>query len=264
MKLLSIDVGMKNLAYCLLDVSPDKSYVIEDWRVVNICDEEKQTCCHSGCKAEPKFTFENKLYCKTHAKLTPLGIPTADLAPKKVKKLSLKELYAFAEKHGIKFDKPILKSCLSDLCIKYVESNFVGMIVKPKATELDLIQLGRNMTKQFDELFKDIKIDSLVIENQISPIANRMKTLQGMITQYFIMNEVEFIKFLSSSNKLKEFSTKQVTSYNERKKLGVQVTHNMLIEGNNSPQRINFEVSKKKDDLADCFLQALWYIKTSG
>jgi len=264
MKLLSIDVGMKNLAYCLLDVSQDKSYSIEDWRVVDICDVEKQTCCHPGCKVEPRFTFEGKLYCRNHAKLTPLGIPTADLAPKKVKKLSLKELYAFAEKHGVKFEKPILKRSLSELCIKHVENNFVGMIVKPKATELDLIELGRNMTKQFDSLFKDIKIDSLIIENQISPIANRMKTLQGMITQYFIMNGVGFIKFLSSSNKLKEFSTKQVTSYNERKKLGIQVTHSMLLEGNNTPHRISFESSKKKDDLADCFLQALWYIKTSG
>ena len=30
-------------------------------------------------------------------------------------------------------------------------------------------------------------ITHVFIENQISPIANRMKTIQGMLAQYFIM-----------------------------------------------------------------------------
>ena len=33
MKLLSFDVGIKNLSYCLLD---DKDYTIEDWGIINI------------------------------------------------------------------------------------------------------------------------------------------------------------------------------------------------------------------------------------
>ena len=37
MKLLSIDVGMKNLAYCIVDYNNDK-YLIEKWDVINLCN----------------------------------------------------------------------------------------------------------------------------------------------------------------------------------------------------------------------------------
>jgi hypothetical protein len=50
------------------------------------------------------------------------------------------------------------------------------------------------------------------------PIANRMKTLQGMIAQYFIMNNVINIEFISACNKLKDFNTNKNTTYSERKK----------------------------------------------
>ena len=48
-------------------------------------------------------------------------------------------------------------------------------------------------------------IDTVVIENQISPIANRMKTVQGMITQYFLMRGVDKrqIIYFSAVQKLK-------------------------------------------------------------
>jgi hypothetical protein len=71
--------------------------------------------------------------------------------------------------------------------------------------------------KMFDALFyenlqtHDISgpavnaIDTVVIENQISPIANRMKTVQGMITQYFLMRGVDKrrIIYFSAVQKLK-------------------------------------------------------------
>ena len=49
-------------------------------------------------------------------------------------------------------------------------------------------------------------ITHVLIENQISPIATRMKTLQGMLTQYYIdhLENVD-ITFVSSVNKLKQF-----------------------------------------------------------
>ena len=51
-------------------------------------------------------------------------------------------------------------------------------------------------------------ITHVVIENQLSPIANRMKTIQGMLAQYFIMIDENIdIQFISSSNKLKQFES---------------------------------------------------------
>ena len=67
----------------------------------------------------------------------------------------------------------------------------------------------------FNELFKTLNIDFsqlhyVIIENQISPIANRMKSIQGMLTQYFITKDVPHIEYISAINKLSSLSDKPV------------------------------------------------------
>jgi hypothetical protein len=129
-------------------------------------------------------------------------------------------------------------------------------------------------------------ITHVVIENQISPIANRMKTIQGMLAQYFIMKNTHIeIEFVSSIHKLKQFENieksekntmiqeKTVTQektvadenqkekYKQHKKDGVFYC-SQIIE--NNPGLHSFRESlktKKKDDLADSFLQGIWYLK---
>ena len=62
-------------------------------------------------------------------------------------------------------------------------------IIPVRADCINLIDIGRTMKQKFDQLFACdfLDLDKVIIENQISPLASRMKTLQGMITQYFIM-----------------------------------------------------------------------------
>jgi hypothetical protein len=145
-----------------------------------------------------------------------------------------------------------------------------------RADQIDLITLGRNMMTELDKFIspyisvgdvgkmgglEKYKIDIVIIENQISTIASRMKTLQGMIAQYFIMRETPRIEFISAANKLKMFMTKKKTTYTERKVESVEVTKELL-EG--LPQFKNYkgclDKNKKKDDLADCFLQGVYYL----
>jgi hypothetical protein len=118
---------------------------------------------------------------------------------------------------------------------------------------------------KFNKLFnEEISINHVIIENQISPIANRMKTIQGMIVQYFIMSEVNVdnIEFISASNKLKDCDIKDKTKYSDRKKLGISRCLEIL---NNEYYFNNmieyFNKHNKKDDLADSFLQGIWFIK---
>jgi hypothetical protein len=100
-----------------------------------------------------------------------------------------------------------------------------------------------------------------LIENQISKIASTMKTIQGMITQYFVMLNVTDIHYVSSFNKLKMFvKSKKNYSYKERKDLGIQCALTKIIETQENKWLSLFENHKKKDDLADSFLQGLWYI----
>jgi len=138
----------------------------------------------------------------------------------------------------------------------------------------DCQDVGRNM-KQCLQNASFIDITHVVIENQLSPIANRMKTIQGMLAQYFIMIDENIdIQFISSSNKLKQFESTQNKSktknekneiitpnYKENKKDSVYFC-NKIIENNIKLQKWKETLLvSKKDDLADCFLQGLWYFK---
>jgi len=186
-----------------------------------------------------------------------------------------------------------------------------------QASTVSLVFVGYSLMKQFDELFYNEncldqnknKIDAVVIENQISPIANRMKTVQGMITQYFLMRGVDkdHIIYFSSVQKLKvapyhfifhDTSEKNnaddadevddIQTYDDRKKAGVacvrkilagsSTTSSSMTGSGSSPFTIRsnecthsaaklcscwlhrFESHKKKDDMADSFLQGLSYI----
>jgi len=98
-----------------------------------------------------------------------------------------------------------------------------------------------------------------------------------MVAQYFIMkNSNQYIEFVSSFNKLKDVNTNNTNNtknseyedktdkkkYNERKKLGIKICLENLENNNINDEWIKFfNIHNKKDDLADCFLQGIWYIK---
>lgn len=139
---------------------------------------------------------------------------------------------------------------------------------KEKASAIDIISLGRNIKYELDELLKNISIniDYVIIENQISTLASRMKTIQGMIIQYFIIKDIKNIDVVSSQNKLKllkEYDNVEnikKTSYTERKKLGINLT-NRILDSNEKLSKNKELFTGKKDDLADALLQAIYYIK---
>ena len=53
MLILSIDVGIKNLAVCISDISGNEQ-CIKFWDIINLCNEETHTCCE--CTKEAKYT----------------------------------------------------------------------------------------------------------------------------------------------------------------------------------------------------------------
>jgi hypothetical protein len=106
----------------------------------------------------------------------------------------------------------------------------------------------------------------VIIENQIGPLAIRMKTIQGMLVQYFVMCpvEVKHVEFISASNKLKDCDIKDKSKYSDRKKLGIAKCLETISTNSNFSSNLDyFNAHKKKDDLADSFLQGLWFLSTS-
>ncbi|MHA2082121.1 MAG: mitochondrial RNA-splicing protein MRS1 [Candidatus Thorarchaeota archaeon] len=266
MIILSIDVGIKNLACCTFKIDEAKTFNILDWDVINICENEKNNlCCFSQenkCMSLAKFSYNDKKYCKKHAKTLDLSLPTPELNPKKIKKLKLSELCEFADKYNIKYTKPILKQTLLDICNTEIQEKFIKAIEPVKAEDVSLIVLGRNIRKIFDEKFAEYSIDTVIIENQISPLASRMKTLQGMLAQYFIMKNVNKIEFIAASNKLRNFPEGQHVTYAERKKKSIEITENLIKKNDSINDQYEYFIkNKKKDDLADSFLQGIWYLQ---
>jgi hypothetical protein len=80
-----------------------------------------------------------------------------------------------------------------------------------------------------------------------------------MITMYFIQKGSEVV-YWSSGNKLR-FMKKNKSTYKERKKLSILVTNCIVKEFYPSH---DISKHKKKDDLADCFLQLLDYLVKKG
>ena len=63
MKILSIDVGIKNLAFCLFEKQDLNDFTITKWDTVNISEQETHNCIaidkNGLCNKPSKFTMGN-------------------------------------------------------------------------------------------------------------------------------------------------------------------------------------------------------------
>lgn len=294
-KLLSIDIGIKNLAFCLFEIE-NNVYSVKKWDIVNIGEETPLFCGEiendksktksiNICNKPAKYTKNNKCYCLKHSKKQVFHVPTKELAPAYLNKQKINSLFDLTEKYNISYTKPIKKQDLIHLFNEHVLNKCFETVNITNSNKVDIISIGKNIKKKFDNIFTINNtydnIDVILIENQISPIANRMKTIQGMVAQYFIMkssssHQQQHIEFVSSFNKLKGVTNNNTLNtlnntqdektekakYNDRKKLGISTCLENLEKTHINDEWVKFFAKhNKKDDLADCFLQGIWYIK---
>jgi hypothetical protein len=326
MNLISFDIGIKNMAYCIFRLNPGSPHSIVDWNILNLMEEEapKSSCdCYLKaknkktpakiCGKNAKYMKGTHFYCDKHAKTSDeYIIPSKQNTPAYFKKMKVNDLMtACLQLHligpGENFTKPVLLNKI----VEYYETKCflpIQMKKKKSANDTDLIVIGKNMKILMNEIAGIHDITHVVIENQISPIANRMKTIQGMLAQYFIMNNTDIhIEFVSSVNKLKVSSREptvppdapslplgedknnetmnieidnkqrethlentfrepskkpviQNVNYKQHKKDGVEKCSLLLDQNIEFKKWKHVLETKKKDDLADCFLQGMWYI----
>jgi len=311
MKIISFDVGIKNMAYCIITFF-DGEIKISDWNVLNLMDEEavELRCSHiisskskksinpeKHCGKVAKYRKNASCFCEKHAKSGPFLIPTKQMSVSSLKKMKMEELLSFAQSNHI-FEnqestiKNMKRAELLEKISVFFKERCYEPITKKKvvgAGEMDLVKIGRNMKNSLSKVLETHQdISNVIIENQISPIANRMKTIQGMLAQYFIMvNEIASIEFVSSANKLKQFTPRlaklentlttdlnQLVNKDEKpvvnkdyklhKTDGIKYC-SQIIDKNHSFHSWRESLNtKKKDDLADCFLQGLWYLKNKN
>jgi hypothetical protein len=274
MKIVSIDVGIRNLSFCLFElVTLDNTSNIKviSWDNIDLCEKTEVKCSDLDkkgllCNKPAKFLKNDKAYCLKHSKKHSYLQPTPELKSSYLNKQKLQSLLEIADKYSIKYNTPIKKTDILSMIHKFIDDNCFLNVVK-KEVKVDLVTIGHNIQIQFDNILADHlhNINTIIIENQIGPIANKMKTVQGMISQYFIMrnNNID-IQFISACNKLKDFASEKIKeklSYKDRKKMGTDICNDFV----NNDFRFTswsdfFKKHKKKDDLSDCFLQGLWFI----
>ena len=189
----SFDIGIKNLAYCILYQNENKTITIKKWDIIKLLEDDEK------CKGFSLNEITNRMYNKLN-------------------------------------------------------------------TELE-----------------DYNITEVLLENQPCLKNPVMKSIQMIIYGYFqyqtilLGREIKNIKLINASNKLKvgknlheinnkDEITKIKSKYTRNKKLAIEYTNWILQNRINNYEELNkyFNNNKKKDDLADAFLQGLYYINLSN
>lgn len=282
---MSFDIGIKNMAYCIFDVSAS-NITCPAWTVMNLVSSTTTptpppSVCTS-CQKRAKFRKGNEFFCEIHAKraerIEQFKRPSREWSLPAFRKMKVDELRKLLETlipTSAEVPKKTKEACISDLQ-QWMERTVLEPVVKPpkptSASEADLIQVGRQLCVQLDAALLDLPhMDHVIIENQISPLAARMRTLQGMLTQYFILRHPNAqIHYVSSSMKLKDFTPTATLAtpltmaqkYKKHKIDGVAACGSMLRANPNIGFASEMLISHaKKDDLADCWLQAMWFLK---
>lgn len=196
-RLLSFDIGIKNLAYCLMSLGDDGIVHIEEWNVVNVFDD-----CEGG--------GDNV----------------------NVKKVSLGD---------------IAERLITTLYILFDNEN------------LDITAvLLENQPVQKNPTMKSVQIIIYTTFYQMKLINNRK------------IGEVVFISATSKNNLYKHITSFQELdqarqieqSYKRNKKCGIIMCRYFLDSLSNNQMLEVFDTHRKKDDLADAYLQGIHYFNS--
>ncbi len=277
--IVSFDIGIKNLAYCVFTTGTAGLSIV-GWGIANLALQdavEKPQCncakarASGPCGKTASYTYgEDQRFCKTHAKSSGKLIPTKELSTAAFKKMKIEELVTLSGKHFIAIGATDKKpDILAKVVAHFAARTLVPVVVakSKNANQIHLVEIGKRIKAQFDEVFSRYTPTHVILENQISPIAGRMNTIQGMVAQYFIMRDTDDrlkIDFISSAGKLKGFTDKaqETNTYKDHKRDGIAFCHQFMAA---NPLLASFrqiiEAATKKDDLADCFLQGIYYLK---
>ena len=279
MKILSFDVGIKNLAYCLIEKKED-DFEIKKWDIINLVDD-RDVCEHvlkrgGRCGKIARFFMKDSddkitTYCKEHNDKNIIKLNescffvcqhTKCIERSKYNILGKPE-WSWCEKHN-KDAKKILTKFKS------------RKLTKQNCTQQSLQELADKLFTRLDKESDFLQVDDVLIENQPSLKNPTMKTIASMLYSYFVMrgivdrentkSTIKNIKFISPSNKLKidKATTKKSLDEAKDKKEVYDITKGLgkiycttLIS---KMENGLLEKHSKKDDLCDSFLQGFQYL----
>ena len=288
-RICSWDVGIKNLAYCIMDWDKTNFRIIK-WDIISISDEESNICSEvlknqKICGRKAIWYNEDHFYCNTHKdNYTLFNIVEDEYSTKIDKEQNVKHKCSYINKNdkecpsngSFKFKNgDIYCSAHNKSKLSMIRKNLeLKQTKKNKSYKQGVQSLAEVMVSKLDEIKELMTVDEVYIENQPTMINPTMKTISAFLYQYFIIRGkidnkcVGDIRFISPSNKLKinedrtlEVLTKaknEGKTYKMTKQLGIKYTLIMLNDGINDEWINHLNSYKKKDDLCDAFLQGYY------
>lgn len=227
--ILSFDIGIKHLAYCRIALNkadPNKKFTVLNWDIINMADQDDFSCQgiqkrnKKVCGKHAMYRYNNQTYCKIH-------VPDEQNAE-------------------------IIKKSMVD--------------------KLSNQELNLRMVKELDKLPFLFDCDEVLLEHQ--PDKNpRMKNISFMLYSYFVIRGLVDkpdsrlkniqIRQINSDKKLSLYDGPQVAcnlkdKYSQNK--FYSMTYCEYLIRNDSKWLPFYKGFKKKDDLADCFLQGAWFL----
>lgn len=253
MKLISFDVGLRNLAYCVLEGTNRNDVRIIDWNIIDVLGEQSGVgavrCYKCTAAARYEHASEGTFACSKH---TPKKKETMTKAA--LNKKSAIELINEIEKCGLRTEVT-KKADLVKILYNHLRQNTWKKCVA-SSTAGSVMDMSCAIMKSLDARMSSWKgADAVCIENQPE---RRMYAVQAMLQMYFTMRGIS-CSGVSATHKLSNMVTTDdnVKNYKGRKKTGIAHAYALVPAENQE----HFKKHPKKDDLADSFLQGLWVME---
>ncbi len=275
---LGFDMGIRNLAFCLIRHETDKTWNILAWDNVDLLSggqsaQDARRCC--ACSSPAVWCDKEELWCKGCAtgvrrKKTATRVPTKSILPCET---NVKELKKLASEKG--WDKKAKKEELLQLA----KDNYLMPWKAPKATHPSLQNLLKAMDSWLDRMLPTFSQATLIrLENQPVMKGPTMKSVQIMLFTLLghrLSKEHGWngrLEFVHAGTKTKDAeanetftedppeisgTTEESKAYRARKKTAESETEKYLEERNLPTWLAFFRGRSKKSDLADAFLMAL-------
>jgi hypothetical protein len=248
MKLVSFDVGLRNLAFCVLEGTSRSDLKITGWDLIDVMAEMgglDKPLCHK-CK-KPACWIQQTTYACTRHKGTSGSVHTKSSLSKKTKE----ELLAMGVQGKTKkelVDK-LYAASSGSIWKRCVKSAKQGSVVDLAPAIAASLQSRINLWKGANLIAFEQQPDK------------RMLCVQGMLHMWFVTQGYK-CKGVSAIHKLTNMVTIQdvTKTYKGRKKTGIVHAAELVPT---EELKIFMLKHPKKDDLADSFLQGLWVLENT-
>lgn len=252
MKLVSFDVGLRNLAFCVMEGTTRSNVKILHWDLIDVMAEsaghDDAKCFKCKKPANYMKQDESSYACKTHCPKGSKPVTKTCFNKKEVSVLK-------AEAVSLKLDGKTKKELVENL-YKHYSANVWKRCVK-SAKNCSVVDLADPIAKCLESRKAMWKNSDLIVFEQQPD--KRMLCVQSMLHMWFVCQGFK-CKGVSAVHKLTNMITVEdsTKTYKGRKSTGIIHASELVPTEKDKTYMLKHP---KKDDLADCFLQGLWVME---